>query len=179
MESKEETTTKGLQNKYIILTLGVLVIIGAVVITIFLLTKESSDDVPVATNSWGTPVINEDNVADIKEALDEKIASGMFETYMNTTWTFPSGKAPSNDAIMGNSVNNNYPFWFEVVVSETNNVVYTSSLLPVGTSLKEIVLSENLEKGEYPAVAVIHRVDENGVPVGSDVSFTITLVIQK
>jgi hypothetical protein len=78
---------------------------------------------------------------------------------------------------MGNSVNNNYPFWFEVTLAD-GEVVYTSSLLPVGSVVKEIVLSKDLAQGEYSAVIAIHMVDENDEPVESNAGFKVTLIIQ-
>jgi hypothetical protein len=170
-------TKKGLSTKHIVLILGALVIVCAAVIAIILLTRPTSD---IMDNNapLGNLVVDEGNVADIQSQIDEKVAKGMFETHMNMTWTFPDGEKASSDAVMGNSANNNYPFWFELTLDDTGEVVYTSSLLPVGAALKEIILSEDLDAGTYPATIYIHMIDENNEPVESNMGFGITLVIQ-
>jgi hypothetical protein len=78
---------------------------------------------------------------------------------------------------MGNSPNNNYPFWFEVALSDSNRIVYTSSLLPVGSQIAEIVLDEDLDAGTYPAVLTVHMVEEDGAEVESNMRFNITLLV--
>jgi hypothetical protein len=175
MENTNNPAAKGLTTKKIILILGALVIVCAAAIVAILLLRTDIAETPTP---FGTPVVDESNVADILRELEEKVEKGMFETYMSTSWAFPDGKSASSDAIMGNSVNNNYPFWFEVTLAGSGEVVYTSSLLPVGTLVKEIVLSKDLDRGEYPAVVTIHMVDENNEPVESNAGFNITLVIQ-
>jgi hypothetical protein len=170
IETAPAKAPKGLATKHIVLILGSLVIIcGAVVAVILLRPGESA--------TAGTPVIDESNLNDIVREMEEKVAKGMFETHMNTTWTFPDGKSPSSDAIMGNAPSNNYPFWFEVAAGAAG-VVYTSSLLPVGSQIAEIVLDQNLDPGTYPAVLTLHMVEEDGAEVESNMGFNITLVVE-
>jgi hypothetical protein len=169
---------KGLTTKKIILILGALVIVCAAVIVIVLLLRDTGKDIQSGPVPGGMPIVDESNLAEIKAELEEKVAKGMFETYMSTTWTFPDGKSPSGDAVMGNSASNNYPFWFTVTLKDTGDVVYTSSLLPVGSQLAEIVLEKDLGAGTYPAVVTIHMVEENGAEVESNMGFNITLIVK-
>jgi hypothetical protein len=165
-----------LTTKHVVLILGAIVIVCAAVIIGILIMRSMSMD--AAQMSRGNLVVDENNLADIQRELDEKVAKGMFETHMNTTWTFPDGESASIDAIMGNAPSNNYPFWFEVILSDTGETVYTSSLMPVGTQLQEIKLAQNLDQGEYPAVMTIHLIDEDGSEVESNMGFNITLMIK-
>jgi hypothetical protein len=165
---------RGLQTKHIILILGGLLILAAAVVAVIVLTREE------APAEFGDiPVIDQDNLADVEEEIREKVEKGMFATHMNTMWTFPDGKSPSDDAVMGNSAANTYPFWFEVTVGD--EVLFKSDLLPVGTQIKDIVLTKDLDAGEYPAVVNIHMVDDtnNNEPIESNMGFNITLVILK
>ena len=116
----------GLTTKHVVLILGALAIVCAAVVLAVVLSRGPE---PAVT---GARVIDESNLAEITAEIEEKVAKGMFETHMTTTWTFPDGKSPSSDAVMGNSPNNNYPFWFEVTLSDTGETVYASSLLPLG-----------------------------------------------
>ncbi len=175
MPNKKKSTVaaKGLTTKHVILILGSLVIIcAAVVIAILLLRVPKTD--PSAVK-----VINKGNLASIQADINNKVAKGMFETHMNTTWEFPDGKSASTNAVMGNSASNNYPFSFTVTLKDTKELVYTSSEIPLGTQLEEIKLDKELEKGTYPAVVSIHMTDENGKEVESNMGFNITLIVKK
>jgi hypothetical protein len=98
---------------------------------------------------------------------------------MNTEWRFPDGEIPSSNAIMGNSASNNFPFWFTVAL-EDGREVYSSSLLPIGTSLKEIILSEDLDAGIYPAVMNINMIDpdNDNEQIETNAAFNITLIVE-
>jgi len=172
MSDKATAAAKGLTTKHIVLILGALVIICAAVITTVLLLR----DKPAQS---GTPVINESNLTNITGEIKEKVAKGMFQTHMNTTWIFPDGKSASSNAVMGNAASNNYPFWFTVKLSETGEIIYKSSLLPVGTQLAKIKLEKNLPKGTYPAVVNIHMIDENGAEVESNMGINLKIVVEK
>lgn len=164
---------KGLSTKHIVLILGSVAIVCAAIVAIVLLTRPK----PIEPSTSGY-VVDEGNFDHIQGEIKEKVANGMFETYMNTTWTFPDGKSASSNAVFGNGTSNNYPLWFEVALKDTNEVVFTSSTLPVGTAIKEIVLTQDLAKGSYPAVVKVHMVDDNGEPVDSNVGFNITIVVK-
>ena len=176
-----ELTAKGWK-----LILGFVLVVCASVIVVVLLSgrSETQPDVLEAYTPeshmpiGGNLLVNESNLEEIEKELSERVARGMFETHMNMTWTFPNGSSASTNAVMGNSVNNNYPFWFEVKLAGTDEVVYTSSLLPVGTQLAELKLDKPLEKGEYDAIIYIHMIDENNEPIESNMGFSITLVVR-
>jgi hypothetical protein len=174
---KTEIAAKRLTAKHVALILGGIAIIASAIVAAIFLTR-SPTNIKDSQTPLGNLVVDADNVADIQSRMDEKVAKGMFETYMNTTWTFPDGESASVDAVMGNSANNNYPFRFEVTLRDGGETVYSSSLLPVGTEIKEIILSKDLDKGTYPAVVKIHMADETGEPVESNAGFNITLVIR-
>jgi hypothetical protein len=169
--------TGGLSGKLVALILGVVFIVAAAAVVIVIVLKGAPAEQPnVAAIGVGAHFVDDSDLASIEEALREKVAKGMFTTHMNTTWTFPDGKSASTDAVMGNSSSNNYPFWFEVKLD--NAVIFESSLLPVGSQVKEIVLNKDLPAGTYPAVVSVHMTDENGEPVESNMGFNITLVVQ-
>lgn len=175
-DTRIQSNKQGLQTKHIILILGTVLIVAAAVVTVILLTREKA---PEAQAISDFAVINQDNLAGIEEDIREKVEKGMFATHMNTMWTFPDGSSPSDDAVMGNSAANIYPFWFDVTVD--GETLFTSDLLPVGAQIKDIVLNKDLDAGEYAAVVSIHMVDDtnNNAPVESNMGFNVTLVILK
>jgi hypothetical protein len=172
-----DKTPKGITTKHIVLILGALIIICAAVVAVILLTRPSAD-IGEAPTPGGNLVIDESNIESIEAEINERVAKGMFETHMNTTWSFPNGSSASTDAVMGNSASNNYPFWFDVNLQDTNETVYTSSLIPVGMNIKEIVLTKDLDPGSYPAIIQIHMVDENNEPIESNMGFSVTLIVK-
>ena len=164
----------------------VVVVCAAVITVILLIGRNETPDGALETYvpganvplAGGNLVVNENNLKEIEEEINKKVAQGRFVTHMTMTWTFPNGRSASTNAVMGNSVNNNYPFWFEVQLADTKEVIYTSSLLPVGSQLAELKLDKPLEKGEYSAVVYIHMIDENNEPVESNMGFNIDLVVK-
>jgi hypothetical protein len=159
----------------IALILGIVLILAAaaVVTVIMLRDKGETDD-----SGGNIPVIDENNYADIMADVQEKVDKSMFQTHMNAIWTFPDGKSASKDAVMGNSTGNNYPMWFDVTVD--GEVVYTSSLLPVGTQVKELVLDKDLDPGKYEASVAVHLVDDtnNNEPLDTNVTLSVEIIVQ-
>lgn len=163
----------GLATKHIVLILGALVIVTVGVVAAIVLTRQPTEATPMTVGNM--PIINADNLDDVMNAIHDSVEAGMFETHMNTTWTFKDGKSASSDAVMGNSKNNNFPFWFEVIVN--NEVVYKSDLLPVGSQIKEIILDKDLDAGTYPAQVTINMVDNDGKPVDGNMALNITITV--
>lgn len=126
-------------------------------------------------------VLNESNYEQIKEEMSDKVAEGYFETYMNTIWTFEDGESESRDAVFGNSPNNAKPIRCEVSLDDTEEIVFKSAVLPVGTELSGIKLDRKLAAGTYPAVCRIYLLtqQEDGSYIDfSDAGFTISIVVE-
>ena len=110
--------------------------------------------------------------------IDQKAADARFTTDMNMIWTFPSGSARSNNAIIGNSASNQYECYFEVYLDDgEQTLLYSSPVLPVGKRLEELKLNQVLEDGTYDAVCTYHILDDEDpdVELGT-VSFAVSLM---
>lgn len=184
-ENKKPTGTGGASKPWLTgpkaaLILGSLFIVSAAVVVLVLaLRGDGAESVVIeAPRIAGTPIVTADNLDTIVQETRERVRRGMFQTHMNTTWTFPDGYSPSTNAVMGNAANNNYPFWFTVTVQETDEVVFTSGLMPLGTQLSEITLDTPLPAGTYRAVVSINMIDDEGVPVDNNVGLGVTLIVQ-
>ena len=149
------------------------VVIVAAVSTYFIL-RETTD---IFDDEIPRGILTEANVRDIQRDIEEKVALGMFETHMNTTWRFPDGRSASSNAIMGNSPSNNFAFWFTLTLPNGDEI-YRSGLLPVGTELAEIVLDTVLSAGTYNAVVSINMVQDDGTPVENNMGINVTIIIQ-
>jgi len=167
-KNKKELTTK-----HVVLILGIVAIIAAAAVIIVHLLRQKTQDAP-KSNVVG--IVTEENVKEINESIKDKVAKGMFETHMNTTWHFPDGKSASSNAVMGNASSNNYPFWFTIALAD-GEIVFTSGIIPVGSEIAEIILDKELEAGRYDASVSINMVEEDGTPVESNMGINVTLVI--
>ena len=173
-EKKQEQTSeltpeerkKKRKKIILIVCLVVLAVIAAVVI--YLLKKPKD-------------VMTKENYKQIMEEMDEKVQDGYFETYMNTEWTFPDGASETTDAILGNSPNNKKPIRCEVKRLDTDEVIFSTGVLPVGAELPPFKLDVDLEAGTYDAMCVVYLLDEEEDGTYTDYSnagFHITITVQ-
>lgn len=150
----------------ILLLLTVIVGLG---ITIFMLLHKPEEPKPERTVSEGLVVDGN---------IDQKASEARFTTDMNMIWTFPSGSAVSNNAVIGNSASNQYECYFEIYLNDENQtLLYSSPVLPVGQRLEELKLDQVLPDGSYDAICTYHILDDEDpdIELGT-VSFTVSLM---
>lgn len=117
----------------------------------------------------------------VDDNIDQKAADARFTTDMNMIWTFPSGSAVSNNAVIGNSGSNLYECYFEVYLDdEEQTLLYSSPVLPVGKRLERLELDEALPDGDYDAICTYHLLDDEDPDkeLGT-VSFGVSLMFIK
>lgn len=113
--------------------------------------------------------------------IDQKVADARFTTDMNMIWTFPSGSAVSNNAIIGNSASNLYECYFEVYLDdEDQTLLYSSPVIPRGKRLEQLELDRVLADGTHNAICTYHILDDEDPEreLGT-VSFAVTLMFVK
>ena len=96
---------------------------------------------------------------------------------MNYDWTFDNAKATSTNAYVGNSVNNSNTVYFTIALEGSEDVIYKSPYIPVGSHMENITLNSNLEAGTYEAVLTYHVVDDAYKDMAS-VSVAVTITIE-
>lgn len=168
----QRSAKKGLTKTHVILIIGFLVVIALIVFLFFYFNKKEE---PAELGAVG--IITEENLGEITDTLAKKMDQANFETYMSNDWSFPDGKSPSTNAIIGNSAANNYDFYFTVTLNDTGEEVYKSGLIPVGKTLAELKLNKELPDGTYSAICSYHLIDENGKEIESTLGFNVTLRI--
>ena len=150
----------------------ILVIVFLVGIIVFLLTRSS--DEPVENRAT---IVTEDNVDEVLKEMNEPVENGYYNCQMNVDWNFTDSTQPSYNAYVANSEVNERTVYFDVNLEEDDKLVYSSPYIPVGEELKEIILTEKLSAGDYPAVVTYHLVDVDEKELSS-VSVSITLHIE-
>lgn len=164
---KTEEEKKKKRKKILIILLILFLLIAAAVI-FWLIRKPKG-------------VITEENYKQIIEDMDNQVQEGYFETYMNTDWTFPDGTSETTDAILGNSPNNKKPIRCEVMLADTEEVIFTTGVLPVGAELPPFKLDKDLDAGTYDAVCMVYLLDEDEDGSYTDYSnagFNVTITVE-
>lgn len=114
---------------------------------------------------------------EITEALNSKVEEGMINISMNTSPVFADGRAEGNLMIV-NELVNTYPQKVELYRSDTNELIYTSDAVPVGSKIASDALDVVLEAGVYECTAMFHALDpETGAILGT-AGAVITVTIQ-
>lgn len=96
----------------------------------------------------------------IVENLNEKVAEGMINISMNTSPYFADGTASGNLMIVNESINR-YPQVVEIRRNDTNELIYKSGAIPVGSKIEKAPLSVDLNAGVYDCTAMFYNVDPN------------------
>lgn len=165
-ESEDEQKKKK-RKKIIIIICILLIIIAAVAVFLWLRRPKN--------------VITEENYKQIMEDMDNQVQEGYFETYMNTDWIFPDGASETTNAILGNSPNNKKPIRCEILMADTEEVLYSTGVLPVGAELPPFKLDVDLDAGTYDAVCMVYLLDEEDDGSYTDYSntgFNVTITVQ-
>ena len=165
--SSQEENQKVRRKKRMIIIAFVILLVALIICILLLLRKPEEE---------GRNFVDRDNVDTIMEDMTKKVAEGMFECMMTTEWTFENGDSESPNAYVANVENNRYTIYFDVYEKESNELLYSSPLLPVGTEIRNIKLDKKLAAGEYKAVVMYTLVDDDEQEVSS-AGFNITISI--
>ena len=103
---------------------------------------------------------------ELQEELNKKVEEGMMNISMNLNPIFENGTSEGNLLIMNEEINR-YPQIIEIYRKDTNELIYKSGLIPVGSRVEYGKLIVDLDAGEYPCVAYFNGVNpESGVLMG-------------
>ena len=168
-----------------IILFGVSAVAVMAIVTIVVLWLGGTNDLPMpdapsrpaieapATGGRGT-VINEQNVDEIREQLNRPVDDAYYETYMNVNWLFPDPSGPSSNAFVENSTNNSRTVYFDLILADSKELIYSSPFIPVGARLDKFELDAELPEGVYGAIVVYHLVDDDHQEI-TTVSVAVTL----
>ena len=165
MKGLTKAKAKGFQKKYL---LGLLVLAPLVVIlSVSLLRKRQPEvltseeaetrnpgivyDASAVSGGWE----DEDTEA-ITADLDQKVAEGMMNISMNTAPVFQNGRG---NVMIVNESSNRLPQVVEILRNDTEEVIYTSGAIPVGSKIETAVLTTAMAPGTYECTARFYNVD--------------------
>lgn len=185
-EEKNENPVKGGKNPLAktALSNNLFVVCGVVIIALLgtviylLVNRPAQGEVQSAQPVNRNVVVNEDNVEEVINTFQEtRTAPGYYEVTMNTTWNFPSGEDPSSNAYVENVATNTNAVYFDVIRVDTEETIYESPILPLGSHLDNITLDTVLPAGTYNCQVTYHLLDDENISI-SKVTLTLTIIIE-
>lgn len=109
---------------------------------------------------------------EIEANLNEKVAQGMINISMNTSPVYADGTSEGNIMVVNETINH-YPQRVEFIRNDTQEVIYTSDAIAVGSKIEAATLDVDLEPGQYECTALFHNLD----PVSGTVLGTAGAII--
>lgn len=98
--------------------------------------------------------------------LNKQVEEGMINISMNTNPVFETGTSEGN-LIIVNEETNRYPQVVEIYLEDTNELIYKSGGIPVGSKIENATLDYNLSKGTYDCIAYFNAINpDTGELVG-------------
>ena len=101
---------------------------------------------------------------EIVAALNRQVQESMMTMTMNPDPTFRNGKG---NLLIHNDTTNHGPIVVEIRRNDTNDLIYTSPIIPLGKRVNFGSLNTELPSGVYPCTALFHYVDDTGAILGS------------
>ena len=156
-----------------------IVILLAVAGTIFVASLGKSDNGKdsINPNAYNLVVAPDD----IDKQLEERtstVAPGSYDVCMNNDWKFDNARSSSRNAYVENITTNTNTVYFEIIRNDTEECIYHSPFIPVGSSLKNVKLNnEQLTKGTYKCTLVYHLVDSDYNDI-SHVNISLNVIIE-
>ena len=114
---------------------------------------------------------------EIQAELNAKVQEGMINISMNLNPVFKSGTEKGNLLIVNEEINH-HPQVIEIYRKDTEELIYRSGLIPVGSRIEEAPLLVDLDAGRYPCVAYFHSVNENTGNLLGKAGAEIVVIIQ-
>lgn len=103
---------------------------------------------------------------ELQEELNKKVEEGMMNISMNLNPIFENGTSEGNLLIMNEEINR-YPQIIEIYRKDTNELIYKSGLIPVGSRVEYGKLIVDLDAGQYPCIAYFNGINgETGELMG-------------
>ena len=121
-------------------------------------------------------ILTPDNIEEVEDMLSQPVQDAQYTVSMTRNWVFDTALTPSRNASVDNLERNTRTVYFDVILDETGEMVYTSPYIPRGYTLDDFALDVELDPGEHRATVTFFLVDDD-YEVVADVSVSVTLTI--
>ncbi len=180
MSTENQTQSEkkgGAKTVSVVLLVAIIVVLTGIVLYLLISRQQGKEE-----EKRGV-VVTPDNVQEVIEqmeqrAFEEPVPIGYYTVRMNYEWHFATGDAVSEDAYVENLTTNTNAVYFDLfLLEDEEKAIYQSPVIPLGSSLENILLDTPLEAGTYDCVAVYHLIDDEQNTL-STLRVTVTVVIE-
>lgn len=169
MENKENNNNKNNKKKKTIIILITILIVGILSYLAYQHFFNEDENIGIE--------IDKDAEDNIQDELNEKVEASMMNISMNLSPVFENGTSEGNLLIVNEEVNNHMQV-IEIFRDDTDELIYKSGAIPVGSKIETTKLDVNLPKGTYDCTAYFNSIDdETGESIGK-AGANIKLTIQ-
>lgn len=156
-------TNKGTTDKKkpsvstIVAVVAVAVVVVLAIVLVFVLTRKK----PEPEVQGKATIVTEENVQDIIQSTSEPNTDASYTVTMSNEWTFEDGKASAQNFYVKNTENNSRTVYFDLKLSDTDEMIYSSPYIPVGEAMDTMTLDKDLDAGDYNVIMTYHLVDDD------------------
>lgn len=180
-EEKKQSNNKLL---IVIIILLLVVIIAGGIIAFLLISKDGNDNSSselIKVNDDATVeilgndsflILNEEDVPD-KDEMQKKVDAGMMNLNFSNEIVIENGK--DGTCNISNSNANSRDMYVSIWLSETEEEIYRSGLIPVGTKIKQLELNHKLEPGKYTGIMVYNQLEDDKIVAQVNVEVTLNV----
>lgn len=184
MEDRKESQV---QKRKIIIILSVIIILLAASMVVLVgmslrSPKETIENIETEKQSnamayeANVVVGDKDSLQDAVDRLIEKAKEGQMSLEMKTEAYSDDGKRFT--CHLANSIQNNYDMFMVLYLDNTQQEIYRTGLIPIGSRIEEFTLKEALEPGRYEATLVYNQVEEDRETIHAQVNVGLVLVVK-
>lgn len=178
----EANEKNGGNKKLLIIAVVVIVILLCVVGAMAALLIGNNKTAETTPKSENKVIISAEDAKEVVEqaAAEEKSSVHIPQSYaisQNDVWTFSKDTQETSNANVVNDESNETPVYFDLIVDETDEVIYSSPILELGAGLDGFKLEKPLEAGEYVCTIIYHLVDEEQNEL-TTVNVGVTVIVE-
>lgn len=164
-QEKRENQVQGNRSRWLLVLCAIVIIVLLTAIVFLLLKNQNNTNISseeAASSPRRNVVVNEENAEAVAEEIinQTKAVPGTYQVMMNSTWNFQDGASASDNAYVENSNANTNAVYFDLQLSDSEETIYESPVIPVGSYLDNIKLEKDLDAGTYNCVLIYHLVDD-------------------
>lgn len=122
-------------------------------------------------------VLTPENIGQVMEQLNEvDEADRSYTVSMSNNWVWETALTPSENARVNNLERNSRTVFFDLLLRESREIIYTSPFLPLGSSLEGFALDRDIGAGVHDALIVFYLVDDY-YEIITDLTVGVTLTV--
>lgn len=182
-KTKENKNKKPVSKAVVGVSVGAVAVIAILVGVIIHLTNTPDPEpygfpvvtgrIPGAQGTVLTPENRDEVMALFNEVAEEDRS---YVVSMSRDWIFETALTPSPNARVNNLERNSRTVFFDVLLRETGDLIFTSPFMPLGSTLEGFALDRDVDAGVHEALVVFYLVDDD-YEIITDVTVGITITI--